>query len=148
MYHWRLIPDAELADLTPQELLDRGLVRTGTDPASGDGLYSVGVAHDRRGRPCKACDCELPGRVISEGFATKRTAQLPATLRAQVARVRVYRSVDGRPPERTVARARARARARGVAVKTFYVPAAEVRPEDVSDGTALPAHRWLGEPDR
>lgn len=94
MHHIRRIPDAELPTeaLTAQELLDHGLLRIGTDPGTGDGIYSV---------PCVDPCPGHAGVELAAGFLNERHQALDSAVKAQVLRAQVWRAKDGRVNLRT-----------------------------------------------
>lgn len=153
--------------VTDAELLNMGLVVLGTLP-SGDLVVDAGVALGLDGRPCPAEACDLPGAVLSEGYAVRkgrgRYETLPEPARLKAWRRRVYRRTDGlslrirvaadlgisispredAPPD-AVARARDLVADDAEPVTTLLVALDEVEAGDIVEPGESPAHRWLGE---
>ncbi len=91
-HHIRQVADVDLPtdegrSLAGRELGNEGLFRIGTDPATGDGIYTV---------PCvDPCDNTHPGIELVTGFLNERYQSLPPALIPHVFRADVFRSILG-----------------------------------------------------
>ena len=81
------LPTDEGRALVGRELGNEGLFRIGTDPATGDGIYTV---------PCvDPCDGAHPGVELTRGFLNERYQALGSLVKPHVFRADVFRSLLG-----------------------------------------------------
>ena len=80
--------DGTVRAATDSELRNHGLIRIGTEPVTGDGIYTI---------PCvDPCDERHPGVELSRGFLNERHQALPSRLKPHVFRADVFRATrDG-----------------------------------------------------
>ena len=151
------LPTDEGRSLAGRELGSAGLFRIGTDPTTGDGIYTV---------PCvDPCDGTHPGVELAWGFLQERHRLLPDAIRPHVLRADVFRSTRGGVNLRTVlqadlgetipagrqaskaARDEARRRTRGPnpTVEQRRLTMAEIQDGDVVDEEGIYPMRVAGE---
>ena len=167
----RRIDPAEMAGISDQELLNRGLVPLGND------LYSC-ITQEERDPDSLAWQPKdgqtLPGTVIRQGLLEERHAKLPTAIKPLVMRARILKdgkrlaseslaalaaellesvgSVEGAPlidtesPEAIAAEARRLAEVPGSGVSRGLVPMADVTQDDLTEAEGLIPHSWAGEP--
>ena len=152
MHHIRQIADIDV----PAEPLNHGLQRIGTDPATGEGVYSVACIE-----PCGG----HPGVELASGFLNERHQTLPETIKPYVFGADVYRSLRGnvnlrrvleaamgrtipagkRAGEDVLAEALLRTGGNNPSVKRAHPKMAAIEDGDIVDREDIYPMRWAGE---